>query len=1129
MANKKINDLATAPVVSDGMQFETDIGGVVSNKVDAIKIKTYAIGASNLLVDKGTISLPSQFPTTTDVKVGWLYRFTADVIDNDPSKTNTLQSFINGDQAYWNGSNWTILGKYEAILAQSNAESYADAKFLSKGSYTLGYIPVANSTGSLTAIDGIISGTNINIGTNVTTGAKTINSPAFESNTANIKMDGSVNVGSLSTIARADHIHPSDTSKESTLTKGNLSTSTTGVTIGSGTNAVIGSGTTVNIQNATSGQNGLLTSTDWSYFNGKEPAITGGTTSQYWRGDKTWQTLPTFGDDVVYHDTRGDFPATGTAGIIYISRETWLSYSWNGAAYARLSDVVTAATAGNFPVVGELKVIYIATTTNALYYWNGVAYDSLTQGANPIQPKCVYARKGGDDSKTGQNNDDQAVLNIYIASQKAAALYAANNPVAVVCLDGGLYSNDDFECRTNIPVFIPNAIVDNFGSIVLRANSIFVLHKLINGSAAPGGVESLHKVANGNAHVSIRYWQHGSILNDGQFFRADNNTGTSYLKGDSLICNNASDTLINIGANNTLFLNYQYIKGSIPSASGATVHIKCQYYNGNITAESGETIYIDSEVYNGTVTGAASSTIYINCPNRQNLTIVKNGGTIYINEALYNSNVVFVAKNGDNNFCGLIINQPLATIDAAETYINSLSPAPSATNRWSINSLDDSLYPVGNGLLLKDYVDLNISNFSGANLTLWNSNIVNLETFTGLGTGADISIYNYPSVSSTRYFNCKYIKNAGVSVDLNQGTSYLNFNLFETGTSSIAISCKANSTLVCTGNKITAGSITANGTNAIIDLTYVKDIGSCTFSAINGGVILYPMTSYYTNFILKAANGGTGQSTSAIGDLLVGNGAGGWDKLTKGGDGKLLSSNSLFTYDVDWVSLGSNVNTISLPTSRLSTAVANNTFTPSFTLTNGTNRIVLLAIGTDEAINPEFYDVKYGGVAMRHLPAFYQAWENNCLDFWYLLESDLAGLGVNTSNAATISFINPPSSISKIGYNFAVYDNVNQFTPFKSFSKNNNQSAYTIASTIADCSIGDHVVSFGYSDWGIGESGAPVITVNSNFTRRNNVGFSSSQLAIADYVATSTSHSVTWIMTSSYPGMATIGFALRRY
>jgi len=36
----------------------------------------------------------------------------------------------------------------------------------------------------------------------------------FETATANIKMDGAVNVGALSTVARADHIHASDTSRE---------------------------------------------------------------------------------------------------------------------------------------------------------------------------------------------------------------------------------------------------------------------------------------------------------------------------------------------------------------------------------------------------------------------------------------------------------------------------------------------------------------------------------------------------------------------------------------------------------------------------------------------------------------------------------------------------------------------------------------------------------------------------------------------------------------------------------------------------------------------------------------------------------------------------------------------------
>lgn len=44
---------------------------------------------------------------------------------------------------------------------------------------------------------------------------------------------------------------------------------------------------------ASSSQAGCLSSADWSTFNGKEPAISAGTSLQYWRGDKTFQTLNT--------------------------------------------------------------------------------------------------------------------------------------------------------------------------------------------------------------------------------------------------------------------------------------------------------------------------------------------------------------------------------------------------------------------------------------------------------------------------------------------------------------------------------------------------------------------------------------------------------------------------------------------------------------------------------------------------------------------------------------------------------------------------------------------------------------------------------------------------------------------
>jgi len=50
---------------------------------------------------------------------------------------------------------------------------------------------------------------------------------------------------------------------------------------------------TVTINQSSGSADGYLSSTDWTTFNSKEPAITAGTTLQYYRGDKTFQTLDT--------------------------------------------------------------------------------------------------------------------------------------------------------------------------------------------------------------------------------------------------------------------------------------------------------------------------------------------------------------------------------------------------------------------------------------------------------------------------------------------------------------------------------------------------------------------------------------------------------------------------------------------------------------------------------------------------------------------------------------------------------------------------------------------------------------------------------------------------------------------
>jgi hypothetical protein len=130
--------------------------------------------------------------------------------------------------------------------------------------------------------------------------------------------------------------------KQNSLSLGNLTDSgTDGITVTGGTGAVVGSGTSlsqhvadtthsgylnstdwnsfnnkgsgtvssvsgtapivstggstpaISIPQATSSVDGYLLHTDWATFNSKEPSISPGTTSQYWRGDKTFQTLDT--------------------------------------------------------------------------------------------------------------------------------------------------------------------------------------------------------------------------------------------------------------------------------------------------------------------------------------------------------------------------------------------------------------------------------------------------------------------------------------------------------------------------------------------------------------------------------------------------------------------------------------------------------------------------------------------------------------------------------------------------------------------------------------------------------------------------------------------------------------------
>jgi len=60
-----------------------------------------------VLIWKGDVAVAADFPDPAEVATGWMFRCVANVTDNDPSKTNTGQSFNSGDEIIWNGTNWS--------------------------------------------------------------------------------------------------------------------------------------------------------------------------------------------------------------------------------------------------------------------------------------------------------------------------------------------------------------------------------------------------------------------------------------------------------------------------------------------------------------------------------------------------------------------------------------------------------------------------------------------------------------------------------------------------------------------------------------------------------------------------------------------------------------------------------------------------------------------------------------------------------------------------------------------------------------------------------------------------------------------------------------------------------------
>lgn len=108
----------------------------------------------------------------------------------------------------------------------------------------------------------------------------------------------------------------------------------------------------------------FVTDTEKSTWNGKEPAITGGTTSQYWRGDKTFQTLDKAAvglGNVVNLDTSNPANITQSASYRFVTdaeKAAWNAVSTYKDTYANLVTWASTASDSSFGFSTDTKILY---------------------------------------------------------------------------------------------------------------------------------------------------------------------------------------------------------------------------------------------------------------------------------------------------------------------------------------------------------------------------------------------------------------------------------------------------------------------------------------------------------------------------------------------------------------------------------------------------------------------------------------------------------------------------------------------------------------------------------------------------------------------------------------------------
>jgi len=217
---------------------------------------------------------------------------------------------------------------------------------------------------------------------------------------------------------------------------------------------------TFNLPTASTANRGALSSTDWTTFNGKEPAIATGTTAQYYRGDKTFQTLNTAAvpelTNLYYTDARArsavSLTTTGSSGASTYSSSTGVlnvpTYTLSGLGGVPTSRQLTIngtaydlSTDRSWSVGTVTSVSALTLGTTGTDLSSTVATGTTTPVITLNVPTASATNRGALSSTDWSTfNNKQGTITLTTTGTSGAATFVANTLNIPNYADGGVLS-----------------------------------------------------------------------------------------------------------------------------------------------------------------------------------------------------------------------------------------------------------------------------------------------------------------------------------------------------------------------------------------------------------------------------------------------------------------------------------------------------------------------------------------------------------------------------------------------------------------------------------------------------------------------------------------------------------------